>query len=180
MFTAIISILALLAIAVAIILFIASRKPDEFRVSRSVTIKAPPGKIFPWFDTPRSMNVWNPFVKADPAIRIDYSGPGSGAGAMCTWEGNSQVGKGYVEVLETTPFSRIVVGLHMIKPLRADNRVEYTFTPRGDATEATWSMSGRQSLLAKVMTVFIDCDRMVGGQFEKGLAEVKALAEKQP
>ena len=177
MFTTLV-ILAILAAAIAILLVIALGKPDTFEVARSITVNAPPEKIYPWFESPRQMNVWNPFVKADPAIRLDYSGPESGVGATNRWEGNSQVGAGSAEVVESRPFSNIVVALRMSRPMKADNRVEYSFEPRGAATLVTWRMSGRQPLIGKLVSIFMDCEKMVGGPFEKGLAEMKGIVEK--
>ena len=172
-------VFGVVVLALVALLIVASRKPDTFDVSRSVTVNAPAEKIFPWFENPRRMNVWNPFVKADPAIRLDYSGPESGVGATNRWEGNSQVGAGSAEVVESRPFSNIVVALRMIRPMKGENRVEYIFEPRGEATLVTWRMSGKQPLIGKLVSIFLNCEKMVGGPFEKGLAEMKGIVEKQ-
>ena len=177
MFTALV-ILAILAAAIVVLLLVASGKPDTFEVARSIAVNAPPEKIYPWFESPRQMNVWNPFVKADPAIRLDYSGPESGVGATNRWEGNAKAGAGSAEVVESTPFSNIVVALRMSRPMKADNRVEYVFEPRGGATLVTWRMNGSQPLIGKFVSIFMDCEKMVGGPFEKGLAEMKSIVEK--
>jgi uncharacterized protein YndB with AHSA1/START domain len=168
---------ALLLVALAIVA-IAARKPDSFQVQRSTRIAAPAHRIFPLIADLRAMNTWNPFVEPDPAIEITYSGPMSGKGAAHTWRGNRNVGEGRIEIADAVPPSKVALQLDMLKPMKAHNAVTFTLRPDGDATEVTWAMSGRQPLIGKVMTMFIDCDRMVGSQFEKGLAKLKTIAEK--
>jgi len=124
------------------------------------------------------MNTWNPFVEPDPAIKIAYSGPDSGKGAAHTWSGNGKVGEGRIEITDAAPSSRVTMRLDMLKPMKASNLVEFTLQPTGDSTAVSWAMSGRQPFMAKLMTVFIDCDKMVGSQFEKGLGKLKAIAER--
>ena len=166
-----------LAIVVTILLIYAATKPDTFRIQRSTGINAPAERIFPLIANLKSMNTWNPFVEPDPAIKIAYSGPDSGKGAAHTWSGNSKVGEGRIEVTDAVPSSRVAMQLDMLKPMKAHNAVEFTLQPNGKATTVTWTMSGRQPLLAKLMTIFIDCDKMVGSQFDKGLGKLKAIAE---
>jgi uncharacterized protein YndB with AHSA1/START domain len=175
-------ILIYIAIAVGVVivalLVYATTKPDSFRVQRTKEINAPAERIFPLIANLKSMNTWNPFVEPDPAIKIAYSGPDSGKGAAHTWSGNSKVGEGRIEITETAPPSRVAMQLVMVKPMKADNAVEFTLAPNGRGTNVTWAMSGKQPLLGKLMSLFIDCDRMVGSQFEKGLASLKAIAER--
>jgi uncharacterized protein YndB with AHSA1/START domain len=167
-----------LAVIIIALLVYAASWPDTFRVHRSTAINAPAERIFPLIANLKSMNTWNPFVEPDPAIKISYSGPESGKGAAHTWSGNSKVGEGRIEVTEATPSSRVALRLEMVKPMKADNAVEFTLQPNGNGTVVTWAMSGKQPLMAKIMTIFIDCDRMVGSQFEKGLASLKTIAER--
>jgi uncharacterized protein YndB with AHSA1/START domain len=167
-----------LVVVVGALLVYASAKPDTFRVQRSTAINAPAERIFPLIANLKSMNTWNPFVDPDPAIKITYSGPESGKGAAHTWSGNNKVGEGRIEITDAVPSSRVAMQLDMLKPMKAHNAVEFTLKPNGRETAVTWAMSGRQPLLAKLMTIFVDCDRMVGGQFEKGLASLKAIAER--
>ncbi len=166
-----------IVVAIATLLVYASTRPDTFSVARSLSIKALPEKILPLIDSPRAFNSWNPFLAKDPATKLTYRGPARGVGAAHDWDGNSKVGRGSVEVIASQPPANVVMRLDMIKPMKASNRVEFTLVPQGTATTVTWAMSGRQPLMAKVMTVFIDCDKMVGGEFEKGLASLKVLAE---
>ena len=126
----------------------------------------------------RSMNAWSPFADPDPNIKIAYSGPESGTGAAHTWAGNSKVGEGRIEITDAQAPNKVALRLQMVKPMQADNQVEFTLQPKGNATNVTWRMSGKQPLLAKVMSLFMDCDKTVGSQFEKGLANLKAMAER--
>jgi uncharacterized protein YndB with AHSA1/START domain len=167
-----------LVVIVAALLAYAATRPDTFRVQRSAGINAPPERIFPLIANLKSMNTWNPFVDPDPAIKIAYTGPESGKGAAHSWSGNSKVGEGRIEITEAVPSSRVAMQLDMLKPMKAHNAVEFRLQPNGGETTVTWAMSGRQPFIAKLMTIFIDCDRMVGGQFEKGLASLKAIAER--
>jgi Polyketide cyclase / dehydrase and lipid transport len=166
-----------LVVVVAALLAYAATKPDTFRVQRSAGINAPAERIFPLIANLKSMNRWNPFVEPDPAIKIAYSGPDSGRGAAHTWSGNSKVGEGRIEVTDAAPSSRVTMQLEMRKPMKACNAVEFTLAANDKTTVVTWAMSGRQPFMAKLMTIFIDCDKMVGSQFEKGLGKLKAIAE---
>jgi uncharacterized protein YndB with AHSA1/START domain len=180
--TPVLDVLLYLLFAVAAVLAVlalyASTRPDTFSYARSALINAPPDKIFPLINDPRIFNTWNPFVLKDPATKLTYQGAAQGKGAISHWDGNRNVGRGNIEVTDAVPPSKIVMQLNMIKPIAAQNHVEFTLEPKGNATSVTWAMSGGQPLLAKVMNVFIDCDKMVGGEFEKGLASLKALAER--
>ncbi len=167
-----------LVLVVGALLAYAATKPDTFRVQRSTGINAPAERIFPLIANLKSMNTWNPFVEPDPAIKIAYSGPDSGKGAAHTWSGNSKVGEGRIEITDAAPSARVNMQLDMQKPMKARNAVEFTLQPNGNTTTVTWAMSGRQPFIGKLVTVFIDCDKMVGRQFENGLGKLKAIAER--
>jgi uncharacterized protein YndB with AHSA1/START domain len=166
------------AVLVASVLVYAATKPDSFSVARSISIKAPPENIFPLINDLRGFNRWNPFLKNDPATKLTYSGPDSGKGAAHAWDGNSRVGTGRVEITDVVPASKVVMKLDMIKPIEGHNRVEFTLEPGGDGTNVTWAMSGESAYIAKVMGVVFSVDKMVGGEFEKGLADLKTIAER--
>ena len=166
------------AVFVAGVLAYAATRPNAFRVARSVSIAAPPEKIFPLINDLHAFNRWNPFLKMDPATKLTYSGPDSGKGAAHEWDGNSQVGKGRVEITDSSPSSQILMKLDLEKPMEAHNRVAFTFEPKGNATEVTWAMNGEHSFIGKVMGLCFNMDKMVGGSFEEGLADLKAQAEK--
>jgi uncharacterized protein YndB with AHSA1/START domain len=149
-----------------------------FHVQRAASIKAPPDKIFPLINDFRSWASWSPYEHKDPAMKKTYSGAATGKGAIYEWDGDKNVGSGRIEIADTSPPNRVAIKLDMIKPFAASNRVEFTLQPQGDATNVTWAMNGHTPYLAKIMHVFLDVDRMVGQDFETGLANLKALAEK--
>ena len=165
-----------LALLVAAVLVIASRRPDQFRVTRSQSINAPPERLFELINNLRIMNTWNPFALRDPNAQAGYAGPEGGRGALHTFAG-SKSGTGSLEILDAKKPSAVTMRLQMAKPFKADNTIEFALQPQGAATVVSWTMSGKQPLLAKAMTLFVDCDKMVGREFESGLANLKAKAE---
>ena len=168
---------ALVAV-VAAVLLLALMKPARFRIERRTTIKAPPEKIFPLINDFRAWPAWSPWEKKDPNLKRDYSGAATGKGAAYAWEGNKNVGKGRMEITESTPPSRIVIALDFLAPFEAHSTAEFTFAPAGDATTVIWAMHGPNSFIAKVMSIFCSMDKMVGKDFEQGLANMKAAAER--
>jgi uncharacterized protein YndB with AHSA1/START domain len=174
MLTAILIILALIA---AVLIYAATR-PDVFRVERTASIKAPPEKLFAMINDYRNWPAWSPYEKLDPAMQRKLSGPDSGKGSVYEWEGNSKVGKGRMEVLETTPHSNVTIKLDFLKPFEAHNTAVFTLKPNGGATDVTWAMHGPAPFMNKLMGVFMNFDKMIGGQFAEGLANMKAAAEK--
>jgi len=169
----------LLAIAAAIVVFVivVVMQPDEFRVSRSATVAAPAAKVFAQVNELRKWEAWNPWGKLDPAAKLTYDGPPSGNGASYHWAGNNQVGEGRLTIVESRANEYLRLKLEFLKPFNATNTGEFTFLPEGGGTSVTWSMSGRKNFVAKAMHLFFDMDKMVGGQFAKGLANLKAIAE---
>jgi hypothetical protein len=168
----------LFVVVVGVVLAYAATKPDLFRVQRSASIKAPPEKIFPLINDFRSWAFWSPYEHKDPAMKKTFSGAAVGKGAVYEWEGDKNVGSGRIEIADTAPPNKVAIKLDMIKPFAAHNQVEFRLEPRGDVTDVTWAMNGHTPYLAKVMHMFIDVDRMVGQDFEAGLASLKAIAEK--
>ena len=165
-------------LAIIGVLVYAATLSDTFEVQRSARINASPEKIFPLINNMHSMNTWNPFAEADPNIKINYTGPDSGKGARYQWTGDSKVGEGSIEVTDVSEPSRVALKLDMLKPLEGHNTVVFTLAPNGNGTDVTWAMSGERPFIGKVMDAVFNMDRMVGGQFEKGLAKLKAIAEK--
>ena len=165
-------------VLLAAVLVFASTKPDTFRVERSTSIKAPPDKIFALINDLHQWGTWSPWEKMDPAMKRTYGGAASGKGAVYEWEGNSKVGIGRMEIADSSPPSKIFIKLDFLKPFEAHNTAEYTLQAQGDTTQVTWAMVGPNPYLAKVMQVFVSMDSMVGKDFETGLANLKAVAEK--
>jgi Polyketide cyclase / dehydrase and lipid transport len=166
-----------LVAGVAITLALAATQPDVFQVQRSTNIKATPEKIHPLINDLRAFNRWSPYEQKDPAMKRSYSGPESGKGAAYAWDGNKEVGKGQITIADTSP-SKITLNLDMHDPFEAHNVVAFTLVPVGDSTKVTWAMQGKMPYLAKIMCLFFDMDKMVGGDFANGLANLKAIAEK--
>ena len=173
------TILIVIAVAIVAVLAYAASKPDTFMVRRSASIAAPPEKIFPMIDDLRAQSAWSPFEK-DPNMKRTHSGAPRGKGAVYAWDGNRQVGAGQIAITESVPSSKVVLLLDMVRPFKAHNTVEFTLDRIGAGTNVTWAMQGRQPYMAKVMGLFVDCDKMCGGLFEEGLAKLKALAEGEP
>jgi uncharacterized protein YndB with AHSA1/START domain len=165
-------------VLVAALLAFAATKPDTFRVERSATIKAPPEKIFPLLNDFQRWETWSPWEKKDPAMKRTFSVVSGGKGAVYSWEGNKEVGQGRMEISDSVPPSRLAIKLDFLKPFEAHNMVEFTLAPQGDATSVTWAMQGPSPYFMKIMHVFLDMDSMVGKDFEAGLANLKAVAEK--
>ncbi len=172
-------ILAVLLLVVGVVLANAATKPDTFRVERTMSIKAPPEKIFALIDNFDNWGAWSPWEKKDPAMKRTRSGAASGTGSVYAWDGDKNVGKGRMEIAEASPPSKVTLKLDFEKPFEAHNIVNFTMEPKGDATSVTWAMHGPVPFLAKIVHMFLDMDRMVGQDFEAGLANLKALAERQ-
>jgi len=173
------TVLIVIAVALAAALTYAASKPDTFTVRRSATIAAPPETIFPMIDDLRAQSAWSPFEK-DPQMKRTYSGAARGQGAAYAWDGNRQVGAGSIAITESVPPRKVVLVLDMLRPFKAHNTVQFTLDRVGAGTNVTWAMQGRQPFMAKVMGLVMDCDKMIGSQFEEGLAKLKALAEGGP
>lgn len=166
-------------IAVAAMLAYAASKPDTFTVRRTAVIAAPPERIFPLLDDLRAQSTWSPFEK-DPDMKRTYSGAPRGNGAVYQWDGNRQVGAGRIAITESVPPSKVALLLDMDRPFKARNTVEFTLDRHTGSTGVTWVMQGRQPFMAKLMGLFMNCDKMAGDQFEQGLANLKKLVETQP
>ncbi|WP_439542061.1 SRPBCC family protein [Hyphomicrobium sp.] len=166
-----------LALAAALVVVYASTKPDRFTTARSVKIAAPPGEIFPLINDLKAFATWSPFENKDPNMSRVFSGPASGAGQRYDWKGNSEIGEGWLEILNSAEPSRVEMGLNMLKPMKATNEVTFSLVPEAGMTTVTWAMEGTVPLLAKVIHLFIDMERMCGGEFETGLANLKSAAE---
>lgn len=172
------TILIGLVLVVAAILIYAATRPDSFRVERSASIKAPPEKIFALINDFQQWPQWSPWEKLDPAMKRTLSTPSQGVGASYGWVGNNKVGEGRMEILSAAPPNKIDIKLDFLKPFEAHNKAIFTLTPQGDGTTVNWVMEGPAPFVTKLMSVFVSMDKMVGKDFEAGLANMKAAAEK--
>jgi uncharacterized protein YndB with AHSA1/START domain len=173
------TMLLIVAAAIAALLIYAATKPDTFRLSRSATIAAPPDKVFALINDLRQFNTWNPFAKMDPKQVITYDTVTAGVGGAYNWQGEKS-GAGRMQIAESVPAQRVTATLDFTKPFEAHNTVDFTIAPQADgkSSQVTWAMHGPAPYINKLMTIFFDMDKSVGGEFENGLASLKALAEK--
>jgi uncharacterized protein YndB with AHSA1/START domain len=169
-----------LAVIVVVFVVVVATRPSEFRVARTATISAPAAAVFAQVNDFHNWAAWNPWGKLDPAMKQAYEGAPAGIGAVYTWAGNNEVGVGRMTVTESRPSDLIRIRLEFLKPFAATSTAEFTFTPDGDHTVVTWSMTGQNTFMAKAVHLFMNMDRMVGGNFEKGLAAMKAAVEAAP
>jgi hypothetical protein len=166
----------LIAIVLLVIIFASTTRPNTFTYARSTKINAGPEKIAPLISDFKKWGAWSPYENRDPNLKRTYSGSPSGVGAVYAWEGNKNVGSGRMEILESTP-RNVRIQLDFTAPFKANNIAEFTLTPQSGATEVVWAMTGKNVLIGKVMSLFMDMDKMVGNDFATGLASMKAVAE---
>ncbi len=173
-------ILIALIVIVGIFVAVVALQPSEYRVSRSATLSAPVSAVFAQVNDFHSWETWSPWAKLDPAAKTTYEGPSSGTGAIFRWVGNSDVGEGNMTITESRPSDLIKIRLEFIKPFPGVSTTEFTFKPEGGGTAVTWTMSGTNNFIGKAMCLFMNMDKMVGGDFEKGLANMKSVVEAAP
>jgi uncharacterized protein YndB with AHSA1/START domain len=171
-------VIGVIVVLIAGVLILAAMKPDVFRVERSASIKAPPEKVFALINDFKAWMAWSPWEKKDPAMKRSYGAVTSGKGATYGWDGNNNVGQGSMEITDALPSSKIELKLDFVKPMEGHNTVVFTLTPQGEMTQVAWVMQGPTPFIGKIFHVFMDMDKMVGGDFEAGLANLKAAAEK--
>lgn len=170
-------IAAVLAALVAVILVLATTKPDSFQVQRSAAFKAPPDSVWPYLDDFHRWGAWSPWEVLDPAMTRTFSGADSGAGAIYAWSGNKKVGTGRMEITGAQSPSTLTIALDFFTPFESHNTTVFSLRPSGDSTVVTWTMTGPNTYFGKVMSVFVSMDRLVGKDFEAGLAKLKTVVE---
>lgn len=173
-------LVGLVAVIIVFLILVATR-PADFRVERSATIAASPDALFEQVNDHRKFAVWNPWLKLDPNVKNTYSGPDSGVGAVCSWDGNNNIGAGSSTIIESKPGELVRQRMDWKRPMEGTSTVDFTFKPEGDKTVVTWAMYGKNGFMGKAVSLFMDCDKMIGPKFEEGLAELgKVVAVKQP
>jgi hypothetical protein len=173
-------ILMSFVVVLVVLAIVVAMQPEEFRVSRSAVMAAPAPAVFAQVNDLHNWEKWNPWQKVDPAMKLTFSGPPSGIGAAYAWQGNRDVGEGRLAIIESKPADLVRIKLEFLKPFAATNTAIFTFKPEGNQTAVTWSMEGRNNYFAKAINLCMNMDKMVGGQFEKGLADMKAVVEAAP
>jgi hypothetical protein len=166
-----------IAVVLVVLVVIILLRPSDFSITRSGTINAPPGVVFAQVNDFHKWDAWSPWAKIDPSMKQTFEGAPAGQGAIYTWTGNSQVGQGRMTISESRPNERIRIHLEFMKPFAGVCPTEFTFTPQGNQTVVNWNMTGRHTFIPKAIGLFISMDKMIGGQFETGLAQMKVVAE---
>ena len=173
--------LAAVAAVIVVFLIVVALQPSDFRIERSATMRAPAPAAFAQVNDFQNWQAWSPWEKVDPALKRQYDGPKAGTGAVYAWQGNKDVGEGRMTIMESRPGELVRIKLEFFKPFAATNTAEFSFKPAGaDNTAVTWSMAGQNTFLSKAISLFIDMDRMVGGMFDQGLTQMKAIVERRP
>lgn len=169
-------LVAVLAIVAVFLVYVLSR-PNTFHIERSLTVKAPPERIAALIADFHAWPSWSPYEKLDPGMKKTFSGPAKGKGAVYEWQGNDKAGAGRMEITDLTP-GAVKIKLDFIKPFQAHDTADFTLKPSGDSTTVTWAMDGPSPFLMKLMSVFINFDKVIGAEFETGLGNLKTVAEK--
>jgi uncharacterized protein YndB with AHSA1/START domain len=170
------TMLVVFAAALGVLLLLAAFRPDSFRIERSVAIAAPPEKVYAQLADFRAWSRWSPWEKKDPALRRNFSGAPQGVGAAYAWE-SDKVGHGRMEIAEARVATDVRIKIDFVKPFEAHNVVDFTLRPQGGKTVVRWAMHGPNTYLGKLMGIFMDMDRVIGRDFEDGLAALKTVAE---
>jgi uncharacterized protein YndB with AHSA1/START domain len=171
------TILVVLAVLIAGVLAYAATRPDTFSVERHITIAAAPERIYPLIEDFHRWGEWSPYEKKDPAMRREFSGAEAGAGAIYAWDGNRDIGAGRMQITDAPP-TRIVIALDFLKPFKSHSVAEFTITPVDGGSDVRWQMRGPAPYISKLMGLFFNMDRMIGSDFEVGLADLKRVAER--
>jgi len=169
----------LIALAVIVVLFVVvvATRPADFRVTRTGRINAPAEVVFANVNTLRNWEAWSPWAKMDPNAKSTFSGPESGPGSSMAWSGNNKVGEGRMTIMDIKPNEVIHLKLEFLRPMKATNVAEFLFKSDANQTTVTWSMTGKNNFVGKAFHLLIDCDKMVGRDFEKGLASLDSASQ---
>jgi hypothetical protein len=161
-----------LGVIIIVFLIVVITRTADYRVERSTTLASPAQTLFDQVNDHRKFNAWNPFLKLDPNVKNTYSGPESGVGAVCAWDGNNDIGAGSATITESKPGELVRMRMDWIRPMAGVATVDFTFKPEGDKTVVTWAMYGKNGFMGKLVSLFMDCDKMCGPHFEQGLADL--------
>jgi uncharacterized protein YndB with AHSA1/START domain len=173
-------IVAVVITLVVALLAIVALQPSEFSISRTASIAAPPAEVFAQVNDLHHWEAWSPWAKLDPAMKQSYEGPPAGTGAISSWAGNKEVGEGRMTIVDSRTNELVRIKLEFLEPFEGTSDTEFTFKPEGDQTSVTWRMSGKNNFMAKAAHLFMNMEKMIGGNFEKGLAQLKSVVESAP
>ena len=172
-----VGLFSVITLAVVSILAVAATRPATYHVERSISIGAPPQAVFDVLNDLHRFPEWSPWQKLDPAMKITYDGPTSGVGATYSWTGNDEVGEGRMTITETTPPTSLSEKLEFLKPFKSTCAVRFDIAPEGDGSRITWGIDGNNNYVSKVMCLFVSMDKMMGKDFEAGLASLRQVSE---
>jgi len=173
----IVKILLGLVVLIVVFLIIVATRSSNYRVARSLVIAAPPDAVFPHMNELKKWEAWNPWGKVDPNMKLTYAGPASGVGANYAWAGNKEAGEGHATITESRPSESVKYQMEFFKPMSGSSEMEFTFKPQGNQTEVTMTVTGEKNFMAKAFCLFVSMDKMIGGKFEKALADLKTIVE---
>ncbi|MEX2025792.1 MAG: SRPBCC family protein [Pirellulaceae bacterium] len=168
---------AILAVLIIGFLVVVAMQPDDFVITRSATIDAPPADVFPHVNDLHQWQAWSPWAKLDPSAKNTFEGPSAGAGAAFSWSGNDKIGEGKMTITESKPNELVRMKLEFVRPMEDKADTDFVLAPAGGKTDLTWTMAGKNNFMGKAFCLFMDMDAMVGGDFEEGLANLKKIVE---
>jgi hypothetical protein len=166
-----------IVLIIAIFCVVVAMQPARYTVERSATINAPAPVVFAQVNDFHKWQAWSPWEKLDPNMKKEFSGAAAGNGAVYSWAGNNDVGEGKMTITDSRASDLIKIKLEFIKPFAATSTTDFVFTPQGNQTNVKWTMSGENNFVAKAFSMFMNMDKMIGSDFEKGLAQMKTVAE---
>ena len=169
--------IAVIALIVAVFCIIVAIQPSHYHIERSATVNAPASVVFNQVNDLHRWDAWSPWAKLDPNMKQSYEGAPSGTGAICSWTGNDQVGQGRMTITDSKPSELVKIKLEFVKPWAGTSATDFFFTPQANQTSVKWTMDGDNTFVGKAFSLFMNMDKMVGGDFEKGLAQMKGVAE---
>ena len=164
-------------VLLAILAIVIATRPAEYRVSRSQSIDAPANGVYAQVADFHRWKAWSPWEKLDPSMQTEYAGEAGTPGASYAWKGNDKVGEGRMTIIDARPGQLIAIKLEFIKPFASVATTRFDFTPQGGTTQVTWTMDGHNDFAGKAFSLVMDMDKMVGGDFERGLSQLKTVAE---
>ncbi len=162
---------------IVLILGVAAMQPDDYKITRSLVIAAPPSDVFAQINDFHKWAAWSPWEKKDLNMKKTFSGPAEGVGTIYDWSGNSDVGEGRMTLTASQPAEKIAIKMEFKKPFEDTGTAEFLFKPEGAGTNVSWSMAGKYNFISKVVCLFMSMDKMIGGDFEQGLSQLKTVVE---
>lgn len=166
-----------LAAVVGVLMVVAAFRPVHFSVSREMVMNASAEKIFPYINNSKKADGWMPWAESDPGVKMVYSGPEEGVGAKSSWDSKGNMGTGEALVVESVKNQTVKTQLSYTKPFTMSQLAEISLAAEGGATKVKWTVSGENGYLMRLFGLFMDCDKMIGGEFNKGLSKLKSQVE---